>query len=122
MKIRLWIAGPLLLISITGCGASDLARSAADATACKALDSTIKTIATSYQSGLIDSGLVSQIDSLVGEQARALLSTGFAEDLKLLTETLAQTQTAEGSRNQIASLTESILKRCSEVGVGGIGQ
>ena len=122
MKIRLWIARPLLLMSITGCGASDLARSAADATACKALDSTIKTIATSYQSGLIDSGLVSQIDSLVGEQARALLSTGFAEDLKLLTETLAQTQTAEGSRNQIASLTESISKRCSEVGVGGISQ
>lgn len=110
-----------MALTLTGCGVADIAQNAAqlaaDATACKALDSTIKSISTAYQTGLIDSGFISQIDALVGDQARALLSTGLAEDINLLTDALGQTQTAEGSRDAVKEITDSISKRCSEAGV-----
>ena len=121
MKIRALTVAPILAFTLTGCGVADIAQNAAqvaaDATACKALDSTIKSITTVYESGLIDSGLISQIDNLVGEQARALLSKGLAQDITLLTETLGKTQTAEGSRDAVRDITDSISKRCSEAGV-----
>jgi hypothetical protein len=66
---------------------------------------------------LVDSGLSSQIDSLVGDQARSLLSTGLAEDIGLLIDALGQSQTAQGSQENIESITASITKRCSSVGV-----
>lgn len=115
------ILAPILGIPLilTGCGVADLARNAADATACKAIESTITTIANGYQSGVVDSGLITTIDSLVGEQARSLLSTGLANDLKLLTETLGQSQSAEESKDQVKKLTDSITQRCSQAGVGG---
>ncbi len=122
MKIRVVTLNLALAATLTGCGVSDLAKQAADATACKALDSTIKTITDSYQSGVIDSGLISQIDALVGEQARSLLSTGLADDLKLLTGALGQTNSAESSREQIKVLTDSISKRCADAGVNRIGK
>jgi hypothetical protein len=62
--------------------------------------------------------LITTIDSLVGEQARSLLSTGLADDLKLLTDTLEQTQSVEGSKDLVKKLTDSISQRCSEAGVG----
>ena len=75
MKLRIGISVLLLSLLLTSCSVADVAKKAADAAACKALNSTIKTIASSYQSGIIDSGLITQIDNLVGEQARSLLST-----------------------------------------------
>lgn len=121
MKIKALAIAPLIAFAITGCGVTDLAKNAAqtaaDATACKALGSTITSIAGAYQSGLVDSGLVTKIDSLVGEQARALLSTGLAEDLKMLTDSLGQTQTATGSQEKVKEITDSISQRCSEAGV-----
>ncbi len=111
----------LFAILLSGCGVSDLAKSAADATACKALDSTMTTITNSYQSGLIDSGLVSKIDKLVGEKARGLLSTGLASDLNLLTDTLAGTNSAQSTKDQIKKLTDSISKRCADAGVSSLG-
>ena len=54
MKIKLTASALILSISLTGCGVQDLAKQAADATACKALDSTIKAIAASYEAGVID--------------------------------------------------------------------
>jgi hypothetical protein len=119
MKIK--ILTPILVIPLilTGCGVADLARKTADAPACKAIESTISTIANGYQSGVVDSGLITSIDSLVGEQARSLLSTGLANDLKLLTETLGQSQSAEESKDQVKKLTDSITQRCSQAGVGG---
>ena len=121
MNIKVALVSPALALTLAGCGVADIAQNAAqvaaDATACKALNSTIKSITTAYESGLIDSGLISQIDNLVGDQARALLSTGLAQDITLLTETLGQTQTAEGSRDAVREITDSISKRCSEVGV-----
>lgn len=121
MKIKAALITPALALTLTGCGVGDIAQSAAqlaaDATACKALDSTIKSVTSAYQTGFIDSGLISQIDNLVGEPARALLSTGLAQDINLLTDALGQTQTAEGSRDAVKEITDSISKRCSEAGV-----
>jgi len=122
MKIRIALAAITLTVALTGCGVTDLAKQAADATACKALDSTIKTITDSYQSGVIDSGLITQIDALIGDQARALLSTGLAEDLKSLTTALQDTNSAEGAQTELKALTDSITQRCSDAGVSGIGQ
>jgi len=122
MRIRIALVAITLTVTLTGCGVTDLAKQAADATACKALDSTIKTITDSYQSGVIDSGLITQIDALIGDQARALLSTGLAEDLKSLTTALQDTNSAEGAQTELKALTDSITQRCSDAGVSGIGQ
>jgi hypothetical protein len=118
MKIKVFASIFLAPLILTGCGVADLARNAADVTACKAIESTVKTIADGYQTGVVDSGLITTIDSLVREQARSLLSTGLADDLKLLTDTLEQTQSVEGSKDQVKKLTDSISQRCSEAGVG----
>ncbi len=122
MRTRIALVAITLTVALTGCGVTDLAKQAADATACKALDSTIKTITDSYQSGVIDSGLITQIDALIGDQARALLSTGLAEDLKSLTTALKDTNSAEGAQTELKALTDSITQRCSDAGVSGIGQ
>ena len=42
MRIRAALVALILATALTGCGVTDLAKQAADATACKALDSTIK--------------------------------------------------------------------------------
>jgi hypothetical protein len=122
MRIRSAIVSLALVATLTGCGVTDLAKQAADATACKALDSTITTIVNSYQSGVIDSGLITQIDNLIGDQARALLSTGLAKDLKSLTAALQDTNSATSAESEIQAITDSISQRCSDAGVGGIGQ
>ena len=121
MRVKPILPAAVLVVALTGCGVTDLAKgaaqTAADATACKALGSTITSIAGVYQSGFVDSGLIAKIDSLVGEQARSLLSSGLAQDIGMLTETLKQTGTAESSKEKIQQLTDSITKRCSEAGV-----
>ena len=122
MKIRVGIFEVLLVFLLSSCGVTDLAKQAADATACKALESTINTITSTYQSGVIDSGLVTAVDNLVGEQARALLSTGLAEDLRALTTALKETNSADTAPTEIQGITDSISKRCADAGVSGIGQ
>ena len=122
MRIRIVFVSLALVVTLTGCGVTDLAKQAADATACKALDSTITTIVDSYQSGVIDSGLITQVDNLVGDQARALLSTGLAKDLKSLTAALQDTNSAASAESQLQEITDSIAQRCSDAGVSGIGQ
>jgi hypothetical protein len=122
MKIRFGLVALGLVLSVTGCGVTDLAKQAADATACKALDSTIATITSTYQSGIIDTGLITQVDNLIGDQARALLSTGLAEDLKLLSTALQSTNSVASAESEIKAITDSISQRCSAAGVSGIGQ
>jgi hypothetical protein len=122
MRFRVVIIAIALVATVTGCGVTDLAKQAADATACKALESTIATITGSYQSGIIDSGLITQVDNLIGDQARALLSTGLAEDLKSLSTALQSTNSASSAESEIKAITDSISQRCSDAGVSGIGQ
>jgi hypothetical protein len=122
MKLRVGFSAVLLTLLLSSCGVTDLAKQTADATACKALESTIKTITSTYQAGVIDSGLVATVDNLLGEQARALLSTGLAEDLKALTSALQETNSATSAQTEIQGITDSISKRCADAGVSGIGR
>jgi hypothetical protein len=122
MRFRVLALAAAFPFGLSACGVTDIAKQAADATACTALDSTIKTITSTYQSGVIDSGLVTTIDALVGEQARSLLSTGLAEDIKALTTALKDTNSATSAQSEIQGITDSISKRCSDAGVSGIGQ
>ena len=122
MRFRVLALVAALPFALSACGVTDIAKQAADATACNALSSTIKTIDNAYQSGVIDTGLITTIDTLVGEQARSLLSTGLAEDLKALTNALQETNSATSAQAEIQSITDSIAQRCSDAGVSGIGQ
>ena len=111
------IMAPVLLVSLAGCSVEEVAQTAADAAACTALTSTLNGLSQAYQSGLVDSGVIAQLDSMLGEQARALLSSGLAEDLSLLGDTLSSTQSAQDAELQISELTASISERCANVGV-----
>jgi hypothetical protein len=122
MRIRASIFALVLAVPLTGCGVTDLAKKTADETACKALSSTIKKLTDSYQSGVVDSGLITQIDSLIGDQARALLSDGLAQDLKSLTTALKNNNSATSADTEIQSLADSISKRCSDAGVSETGR
>ena len=117
MKLLPLAVAPVLLLSLTGCSVEQVAQVAADAAACTALTSTLDGLTQAYQSGLVDSGVIAQIDSLVGEQARALLSTGLADDITALATTLGETDTAQGAETKVADLTASITERCRAVGV-----
>jgi len=121
MKRKVVLLTAILLLSLTACGVGGLAQNAADATACKALNSTLTAVISTYQSGLVDTGLITQIDNLVGDQARALLSTELAADISALTNVLKDTQSAQGSQERVDELNASISSRCSEVGasIGG---
>ncbi len=112
MKMKFSLVARLIAVLLTGCGVTDIAKSAADATACKALSSTISAISDSYQAGVSDSGIITKIDNLVGEQARSLLSTELAQDLKSLTDALRQSETAQGSKADVTALANSIKERC----------
>lgn len=117
MKLLALAAAPVLLVSLSGCSVEQIAQTAADAAACTALTSTLDGLTQAYQSGLVDSGVIGQIDALVGEQARALLSTGLAQDLVSLVDALGQTQSAQGAQAKVEELTASVNERCSNVGV-----
>jgi hypothetical protein len=117
MKLLPLIAAPVLVLSLSGCSVEQVAQTAADAAACTALTSTLDGLSQAYQSGLVDSGVIEQIDLLIGDQARALLSTAFADDLVALTTALGQSQSAQGAQERVDELTASVTERCSAVGV-----
>lgn len=114
------IALPIVALStlaLSGCSLEEVASTAADAAACTALSSTLTGLADAYQSGLVDSGVITQIDKLIGNQIDSVLSSGLAEDLRGLTAALAESQTAQGAQEKVDELTASINSRCSSVGI-----
>jgi hypothetical protein len=113
-KIAL-IALPVVFLS--GCSIEEVAQTAADAAACQALQGTLSGLQTAYAEGLVDSGVLTQIDVLVGDQLDALLSTGLADDLRALIQALGESQSATAASEQVNSLTSSITERCVAVGV-----
>jgi len=121
VKLKLTILAALLPLLLTGCGIKDLAKQAADATACKAIEPSIKAITSTYQSGIVDSGVIQQVDKLIGDQARSVLSTGLAKDLKSLTTTLKNGSASTKSQEEIKKLTQSITKRCSDASINPLG-
>lgn len=107
----------LPVVFLAGCSIEEVAQTAGDAAACTALQGTLNTLQSAYEQGLVDSGILEQIDALVGDQLDALLSTSMAEDLRQLSSELASTDSAQAASERIGSLTESIAERCSAVGV-----
>lgn len=110
-------AAALATLSLSGCSFEEVAATAADAAACSALSSTLSGLSEAYQQGLVDSGVLAQVDELVGEQLDALLSTGLADDLRGLAAALAETETATGAQERVDGFLASINERCSGVGV-----
>lgn len=110
----------LLILSaflLTGCSASEIASAAADAAACTAMESTLTATAAAYQEGLVDSGLISQVDALIGEQVRGVLSSGLSQDLADLVAIVDSAESVETAKAKVAELTASIGEKCSAVGV-----
>jgi PBP1b-binding outer membrane lipoprotein LpoB len=115
MKKLALIALPALFL--TGCSIEEVAQTAGDAAACNALQGTLNGLQAAYEQGLVDSGVLDQVDQLVGDQLEALLSSGLASDLRALSTELANTDSAQAASARIGSLTESIAERCEAVGV-----
>ena len=106
---------PIFLLA--GCSASDLVSSAADAAACRAAESTIAAATEAYEQGLLDSGILDQLNVLIGEQVQGVLSTGLAQDVGDLLLALGETDSAQSSKDKVAQLSASIATRCEAVGV-----
>lgn len=107
----------LPVVFLAGCSIEDVAQTAGDAAACTALQGTLSTLQDAYAQGIVDSGVLQQVDDLIGNQLDALLSTSMAQDLRQLSQELASTDSALSASERIGSLTSSITERCSAVGV-----
>jgi hypothetical protein len=107
----------LVILPLSACSIQDVATSAADAAACSALSSTIRGLSDAYQAGIVDSGVIAQIDKLIGNQIDSLLSSGLADDLRNLTSALGETQTAQGAEQRVDQLLDSVKSRCRAVGI-----
>jgi hypothetical protein len=107
----------LLTLPLSACSFEDVAATAADAAACTALSSTIQGLSEAYQSGIVDSGVITQIDKLIGNQIDSVLSSGLADDLRNLTSALGETQTAQGAQQRVDELLASVEERCGAVGI-----
>jgi F420-dependent methylenetetrahydromethanopterin dehydrogenase len=101
-------------LSLAGCSLQEVAATAADAAACKALSSTLSGISEAYDQGLVDSGIIAQLDSMVGDQVDFLLSTELAADLNELAKELSESSPAQGVSEKVLELTASISDKCSE--------
>ena len=114
LKFSLAVASTLLL---AGCSVQDVAVTAADAAACKALSSTLSGLSSAYESGLVESGVIDQLDQLVGKQVDFLLSTELADSIRELAGELGKTDSAQGTSTKIQEITADIAQKCSEYGI-----
>ena len=117
MRIITATASLVSLIALTGCSAEDLVSAAADAAACTAMESTVTATLEAYQSGLVDSGLISQVDTLIGEQVRGVLSSGLSQDLQDLVAIVDSNESVETAKAKVEALTASIDEKCAAVGI-----
>lgn len=117
MRMITATASLVSLVALTGCSAEDLVSAAADAAACTAMESTLTATLEAYQSGLVDSGLISQVDALIGEQVRGVLSSGLSQDLQDLVAIVDSSESVETAKAKVEALTASIGEKCSAVGV-----
>ena len=116
-KLTLAALMGISVLGLAGCSIQEVASTAADAAACKALSSTLSGIPGAYERGLVDSGVVAQIDSIVGDQVEFLLSTELAADLGELAKQLSQSSPAQGTSDKVAEVTASISEKCSGYGI-----
>ncbi|MDG2497783.1 MAG: hypothetical protein P8M68_06360 [Aquiluna sp.] len=115
--IRLGALSVAVLMGASGCSVQEVAATAADAAACKALSSSMIGLGNAYESGLVDSGVIAQIDDLIGNQVDFLLSTELAADIAELANELATSGSAESTAESIDALAAGILERCENVGM-----
>lgn len=104
-------------VFLSGCSPQEIAQSAADAAACRAGETVIAQVQGAVQSGVIDSGVLAQVDLLLGDQLDALLSTELAQLFRDLSAAAASTEPVEQSAAQITEINSQIAARCAEVGV-----
>jgi hypothetical protein len=105
------------VFSLSGCSIQDVASTAADTAACKALSSTLSGLSVAYEQGLVDSGVVAQLELMLGDQVDFLLSTELAADLSELAKELSQSSPVQGTTDKISELTASISEKCSAYGI-----
>lgn len=117
MRMIATTASLISLIALSGCSAEDVVSAAADAAACTAMESTLTATAAAYQEGLVDSGLISQVDALIGEQVRGVLSAGLSQDLQDLVAIVDSNESVETAKAKVEALTASIGEKCSAVGI-----
>ncbi|MEN9953982.1 MAG: hypothetical protein RL028_584 [Actinomycetota bacterium] len=117
MRILIASVAIISTLALTACSPEELVSAAADAAACTAMESTLTATAAAYQEGLVDSGLISQVDALIGEQVRGVLSSGLSQDLADLVAIVDSAESVETAKAKVAELTASIGEKCSAVGV-----
>jgi hypothetical protein len=117
MRILIASAAIISTLTLTACSPEALVSAAADAAACTAMESTLTATAAAYQEGLVDSGLISQVDALIGEQVRGVLSSGLSQDLADLVAIVDSSESVETAKAKVAELTASIGEKCSAAGV-----
>ena len=105
------------MLSLAGCSIQEVVATAADAAAGKALSSTLSGISETFDQGLVDSEIIAQLDSMVGDQVGFLLSSELGAELGELMEQLGQSDPAQGTSKKVSELTASISERCSEHGI-----
>lgn len=107
----------LMTLSLAACSPAEVAANAADAAACTAAQASLSTLSDLYREGLVDSGVVDQVQALIGEPVQALLSSGLANDFKQLGEAISASGPAEETAQKIDTLVADIKVRCEAVGV-----
>jgi hypothetical protein len=117
MRILLASASILSVMALSACSPEQLVSAAADAAACTAMESTVTATLAAYQSGLVDSGLISQVDALIGEQVRGVLSSGLSQDLADLVAIVDSNESVETATAKVEELTASIQDKCAAVGI-----
>ncbi|MFM1784747.1 MAG: hypothetical protein RLZZ579_1024 [Actinomycetota bacterium] len=117
MKPLLLTSTVLTTLSLTACSPAEIASNAADAAACSATHASLETLSGLYRDGLVDSGVIQQVQALIGEPVQALLSTGLAQDFKDLGEIISSSGPAEETAQKIDTLVADIKTRCEAVGV-----
>ncbi len=117
MRILLASASIVSVLALSACSPEELVSAAADAAACTAMESTLTATAAAYQEGLVDSGLISQVDALIGEQVRGVLSSSLSQDLADLLAIVDSNESVDTAKAKVEALTASIQEKCSAVGV-----
>lgn len=117
MRILLASVSLVGLAALTACSPEAMVSAAADAAACTAMESTLTATANAYESGLVDSGIISQVDALIGEQVRGVLSSGLSQDLADLVAVVDSNESVETAKAKVEELTASISEKCSAVGI-----
>lgn len=105
------------LFSLSGCNAQEVAQAAADAAACRAGESVVAEVQAAYEAGMVDSGVLALVDTLIGDQLDALVSSelsGLFGDLK---DAVSANTPVEEAAAKVAAVNAEIASRCSEVGV-----